>query len=139
MRRAQTILEAEEEDRAHVSLSQGFETQRLRCVRRARDGKEIMSYLGGGSRFADREEHPLTSLLLLDQRVTNPAGFDVLNWLQERPGLNSSPTTVFDPMARPRWETGIQRPASDRAGIFPLGHTPPSGVWLRFTSNIGSP
>jgi len=67
-----------------------------------RDGAEAIDYLGGQGTFANREEHPLPSLLLLDIKMPGMDGFDVLAWLRGRPdSLRRLPVIVFSSSNEP--------------------------------------
>jgi CheY-like chemotaxis protein len=52
-----------------------------------RDGVEAIEYLSGEGKFKNREEYPLPMLLLLDLKMPNKDGFEVLEWVREQPGL----------------------------------------------------
>lgn len=45
-----------------------------------RNGAEAIDYLAGRGAYADRQEHPLPSLMLLDLKMPKMDGFDVLEW-----------------------------------------------------------
>src|SRR5436190_17116270 len=59
------------------------------------DGAEAIEYLKGEQRFANRAEHPLPTLLLLDLKMPRLNGFDVLDWLRLQPGLRRLLVVVF--------------------------------------------
>ena len=80
------ILLAEDND-DHVALI-------LRAFRKAsllnpvfvvRDGQETVDYRAGDGKYADRTAFPLPSLLLLDLRMPNKNGFEVLHWIRGSP------------------------------------------------------
>jgi CheY-like chemotaxis protein len=59
------------------------------------DGDEAVAYLDGAGHFADRQRHPLPSLILLDLKLPKRPGLEVLRWIRERPGLASTPVVVL--------------------------------------------
>jgi CheY-like chemotaxis protein len=61
----------------------------------ARDGQEAVDYLLGAGRFADREQHPLPSLIFLDLKLPYFSGFDVLTRLEGRPDLRQIPVIIL--------------------------------------------
>jgi CheY-like chemotaxis protein len=52
-----------------------------------RDGEEAIAYLKGEDRFANRDEYPLPTLLLLDLKMPRKDGFGVLEWIRQQPSL----------------------------------------------------
>jgi CheY-like chemotaxis protein len=50
-----------------------------------RDGQETIAYLEGQGKYADRGGYPEPFLLLLDLKLPILDGFDVLEWIQQRP------------------------------------------------------
>ena len=44
------------------------------------DGAQAIDYLAGNGPFADRSQHPLPALVLLDLNLPKKSGFDVLSW-----------------------------------------------------------
>lgn len=59
------------------------------------DGQEAIDYLAGNGRYADRRQHPLPGLLLLDLKMPRLDGFAVLTWLRERPEWAWLPVVVL--------------------------------------------
>lgn len=47
------------------------------------DGQEAINYLKGEGKFANRDEYPLPTLLLLDLKMPNKNGFEVLEWVRK--------------------------------------------------------
>lgn len=66
--------------------------QRLQVVS---DGQEVIGYLSGEGAYADRAAYPFPTLLLLDLKMPETDGFDVLNWLRQHPEVAGRLTTVI--------------------------------------------
>lgn len=64
-------------------------------IRVVHDSADAILYLQGKGAYADREEHPLPSLLLLDLKLPGDSGFEVLRWARERSGLKRLPIIVL--------------------------------------------
>jgi CheY-like chemotaxis protein len=60
-----------------------------------KDGAEVLAYLRGDPPYADRSQHPLPGLLLLDLKMPQLTGFEVLQWLGTRPELKHLPAVVL--------------------------------------------
>src|SRR2546421_2007732 len=50
------------------------------------DGQQAIDYLQGAGKFADREQFPLPSLVLLDLKLPYVMGLEVLRWIRQQPG-----------------------------------------------------
>jgi CheY-like chemotaxis protein len=61
----------------------GFES----ALHVVRHGEETISYLKGEGKYANRDEYPLPTLLLLDLKMPRKNGFEVLEWVRQQPGL----------------------------------------------------
>lgn len=59
------------------------------------NGELALDYLHGRSHFANREEHPMPRLLILDLRLPGIDGFAVLQGLRENPQLRRLPVIVL--------------------------------------------
>jgi CheY-like chemotaxis protein len=63
------------------------------------DGQAAIDCLQGNGRFADRLAHPFPNILLLDLKMYDVGGFDVLKWLAAHPDCKVIPTIMFSSSA----------------------------------------
>ena len=59
------------------------------------DGKQAIDYLAGNGPYADRAQHPLPALVLLDLNLPQVSGFEVLRWLRQQPQFQGLPVVIF--------------------------------------------
>ena len=52
-----------------------------------RDGAAAIAYLKGDGPYANRAEYPLPDLLLLDLKMPQKDGFEVMRWIRDQPSL----------------------------------------------------
>jgi CheY-like chemotaxis protein len=64
-------------------------------IKTVSDGEELMAYLQGEGKFADRKEFPIPSVLLLDLKMPRKDGFEVLRWLRAQPKFRDLPVIVL--------------------------------------------
>jgi CheY-like chemotaxis protein len=64
-------------------------------VQVARDGREALRYLHGEGNYADREQHPLPCLVLLDLNLPHVPGLEVLKQIRENPRLRNLVVVVL--------------------------------------------
>jgi CheY-like chemotaxis protein len=80
------VLAAEDEESDAALLQLAFtrahSPKKLVIVR---DGQQVLDYLNGIEEFSDRGIYPLPSVLLLDIKLPRLGGFEVLQWIRERP------------------------------------------------------
>src|SRR5258706_2005815 len=53
------------------------------------NGEEVIAYLKGEGKFANRDEFPLPTLLLLDLKMPRTDGFQVLQWIRRQTTLKA--------------------------------------------------
>ena len=54
-----------------------------------KDGEEAMRYIRGEGAYADRHQFPVPTLVLLDLKMPQTSGFEVLSWIREQPKLSA--------------------------------------------------
>lgn len=59
------------------------------------DGHEVIRYLSGDGKYADRNRYPLPRLVLLDLHMPDLSGFDVLQWIRSTPSVAMIPVLVL--------------------------------------------
>lgn len=69
-------------------------------VRVAGTRREAMDYLEGRGKFADRVAYPLPALVLLDMRLPDGNGCELVQWIRAHPQLNHVVMVVLSGSAR---------------------------------------
>lgn len=93
---AATILLAEDNPDDALLIRRAFRKANvLNPVQVVADGDEAVAYLAGEGAYADRERHPLPTLLLLDLKMPRRSGLEVLAWLRGQPHLRPLPVVVL--------------------------------------------
>ena len=90
------ILVADDSAEDAFILKRAFERAGMEVpLQFVKDGQELIDYLSGADGFADRKNHPMPRVLLLDLKMPKLNGFDVLRWLQRQPELRRLIVTVL--------------------------------------------
>lgn len=64
-------------------------------VHNVEDGDAAVAYLAGEGSYADRDDHPLPAVVLLDLKLPRRSGLEVLEWVRQNPGLHRLPIVVL--------------------------------------------
>jgi CheY-like chemotaxis protein len=59
------------------------------------DGNEVIEYLSGTGKYADRSRYQLPGLVLLDLKMPRATGLDVLKWIRSHSSLKHLPVIVL--------------------------------------------
>jgi two-component system, response regulator len=86
-----------EDDPEHAALARRAFTKYsiINPIFTVASGAEVLSYLMGEGRFADRREYPRPGLLLLDLKLPGMHGFEVIRWIRAHPEYKSLPIVVI--------------------------------------------
>src|SRR5437588_6873838 len=60
------------------------QAERLRFIGSVPDGEEVVAYLKGSGKYADREQYPVPDMMLLDLKMPRKTGFEDLEWLNSQ-------------------------------------------------------
>jgi len=66
------------------------------------DGREAIACLSGEGRYANRVEHPMPCLVLLDLKMPKMTGLDVLRWIRSQPEHIALRVVVFSSSKQPK-------------------------------------
>lgn len=90
------VLYAEDDENDVFLMERAFKQAGiLNSLRIVSDGKGAIEYLSGSGPYANREEHPVPCLLLLDLKMPGKSGFDVLKWVRTQPATSTLPVVVL--------------------------------------------
>jgi CheY-like chemotaxis protein len=96
-----TILLAEDEDDEAFLLQRALKKAAItQPVQRVKNGDEVIEYLSGAGRYADRAQHPLPVIVLLDLNMPKKSGFEVVEWIRQQPPLRSLAVDIFSGSSR---------------------------------------
>src|SRR5436190_21602940 len=59
------------------------------------DGDEVISYLRGDGKYAQRQSWPIPDVLFLDQSMPRISGTDVLCWIRNEPRFKALPVVIM--------------------------------------------
>jgi CheY-like chemotaxis protein len=90
------ILQVEDEANDVFLLQRAFRQAGIdNPVKVATDGQMAIDYLSGIGHFANRRDHPLPGLVLLDLKLPRKSGREVLQWIRSQPRLRRIVVIVF--------------------------------------------
>jgi CheY-like chemotaxis protein len=93
---SKTILLIEDDPNDTMLLERMFRSLSLsKPVQIVSEGEKAIAYLNGEGQFADREQHPLPTLIFLDLKLPGVSGFEVLTWIRQHPRLSKTRVVVL--------------------------------------------
>lgn len=102
MKTEQCVLVADDEANDIYLLQRAFRDAAVNDpLLSVEDGQEVMEYLAGAGKFADRDQFPFPSVLILDLKMPRKDGMEVLEWIRSADGFGCLPTIIFSSSAHP--------------------------------------
>ncbi len=96
------VLYAEDEGDDVLLLEYAFKMAFIpNPLKVVRDGDEAVAYLSGDGPYADRGQHPLPGLVLLDLKMPRRSGLQVLRWIRHEPHLAGLPVVIYTSSEHP--------------------------------------
>ncbi len=144
------ILHVEDEEADLFLLRRAFKKAVIEPPPQAvTDGQAAMDYLSGVGPYADRQQHPLPCLVLLDLKLPGVSGLEVLAWIRRQPNLRRLVVIVFSSSSQPSdlqqaYELGANSFVQKPSGLEPTVEIAKllKGWWLgvnRFASISDQP
>lgn len=91
-----SLLLVEDNAADALLVRRAFQKANIQChINVVTNGEEAIAYLRGEGAYADREQFPLPSLVLLDLKLPRKSGFDVLSSVRQHPSLRRLPIVVL--------------------------------------------
>ena len=92
-----TILIVDDDENDIFFAKRAFTEINVHCTFQIlKNGQEAVDYLGGTRRIRrPAKSIPLPMMILMDLKMPIMDGFQVLEWLRQRPGIKVIPTIVF--------------------------------------------
>jgi CheY-like chemotaxis protein len=87
-RRRQVVLYAENEDVDLMMCERAFKAHEHEIeLRTVADGQSVIDWLDGKGSYANRAFFPMPAVVILDSRLDDMTGLEVLRWIREQPRL----------------------------------------------------
>ena len=95
------VLYVEDEKNDIVFMQHAFKQAKVaNQLVTAPDGQAAIDYLDGQANCADRNEHPMPDLVLLDLNLPKKSGLEVLAWIRQHSVCRTLPVVVFTSSSR---------------------------------------
>lgn len=118
---ATIALVEDNEDDLYFMLRALKEAEIVNPLRVLRTGREAIDYLSGQGGFSDRMRFPLPFLLLLDLKLPDMSGFDILKWVRSDAKMKSLPVIVLTNSGEARDMVRAYRLGSNSFLVKPSG------------------
>lgn len=91
-----SVLYAEDDENDVFFMERAFSKLQLSdALRVVPNGRLAVEYLSGVGDYADRAKHPLPDVLILDVKMPEMSGLEVLKWARGRPEYQALPILLF--------------------------------------------
>lgn len=84
-------------------------------IQLVKDGAEAMRYIRGEGNYSDRHQFPIPTLILLDLKMPQTSGFEVLEWIRNQPSLEHVVVVV---MSGSKDDSDVEKAYSLRANMY---------------------
>ncbi|MDB6125462.1 MAG: response regulator receiver protein [Pedosphaera sp.] len=127
------MLIVDDNEDTRLLLTRAFQKANSSCVLKVvKNGLEALKYLEGKDECADRDSHPLPSMVLLDLNMPKKSGFEVLQWIRRHPAFKRMVVVVFTNSEK---QKDIDQ-AYDLGANSYLIKSPSSPEFLEFIKNL---
>ena len=90
------VLLVDDDDGCPILMRAAMEKAAIECsLQYVVDGQDAIDYLSGAGKYQNRNKFPMPSLVLLDLKMPNANGFDVLRWKSQQRSLDWLPVVVW--------------------------------------------
>lgn len=91
-----TILMADDDEDDRMLTREAMEESRvLNRLYFVEDGVQLIAYLNGSDKYADREQYPMPGLILLDLNMPRKDGREALKEIKSDPNLRRIPVVIL--------------------------------------------
>ena len=93
------VLVADDSEPDRILLKEAMRNAaRLHIIAEVTNGNDVIAYFNGHKQFRDRSQFPVPDLLLLDLKMPGRDGFEVLEWLSQKPFSHVTVVVLTDSM-----------------------------------------
>jgi len=93
---AKTILLVEDDENDVFFMRRAIQKANLNVsMQVAMDGQSAIDYLDGNGDYSDRTKYPLPRAVFLDLKLPYVHGFEVLDWIRQKPSLRDLPVMIL--------------------------------------------
>jgi CheY-like chemotaxis protein len=98
----QTILLVDDSENDMLLMLRAFKKAEFECpLREVYNGEQAIAYLAGEGIYANRDDYPMPSIMVLDLNMPKKNGFDVLAWARAQPVFNGLSIVILTASMRP--------------------------------------